>query len=129
MNTDYMSAALELLQRMDVRLAHIEQQLASRGRQASLSQADRTALAALFPAIVGRWEEEVVFSSRDAIDHVRESPEVLGPLLTVLRELDAGAPRRLGKLFGRADGTVIDGLSVHRGVSTRDGLLWRLRRV
>ena len=90
-----------------------------------LAPADCATLARLLPAI----REAVgprVFSIGDLAEHARlPTPEALA-LRDALGPLDAGATRRLGKLFARALGVHVEGLLVQHVGEDRDGATWMI---
>lgn len=120
-----------MLQRISVQLDALSVQVAATlERRQRLSRNDRKALAALLPAIADSKLATLVFTSREAIEHVRDLPRVVSALCPVVGSLeDGGAPRGLGRLLARAENQSVDGHQVIRHGEERDGVVWAVVRV
>lgn len=96
----------------------------------TLKRAEREALAVLLPALVAAAGDRLVFTAAEALEHVATTkPEAIQALEASLGKSSAGLARRLGRLLARAEGVVIEGLTVQRIGATRTGMLWQVKRV
>ena len=125
--------ALALLQRLDAisaQLAALPAAIATAQHAgSSLTRADRDALEILLPGIAVAVGAEK-FAVRELILEDAERDEALRIVLErAMGELDASAAKRLGRLFRRADGIVVEGLHLQSGIKARAGLLWRVIRL
>ena len=93
----------------------------------ALSRADRDALSAYLSTIVTPSLPRFCFTAAEALQHLQSSPLMLAAMAPAI-----GSPastRKLGKLFARAEGVVIDGRMLAREGPLRDGVLWSAVRV
>lgn len=94
-------------------------------RVARLPAADFEWLARVLPAIRGAVGDRV-FSVADLAEHATLPTPEARALRAALGPLDAGATKRLGKLFSRALGVHVNGLLVQCVGSDRDGATWMI---
>jgi hypothetical protein len=133
-DTSQAADIVALLKRISEQLDALPARIAASAQRErhALASADRQALAGLVRTVAAGRLASTVFTAGEALAHVNAeaTPDVQAALVAVIGALDsATAPRRLGKLFGRAEGVVIDGLHIGRSVEVRDGFLWQLTRV
>jgi len=123
---------LAVLQRISRQLADLPAAIAAatvQHERPPLKRGDRQALAALLPTIALGQLDSVLFTAAEAVAHARKLPQVEPPLAGAVGPLDSSAaPRRLGKLLGRAEGHLVDGLRVARCGADRAGALWSVKR-
>lgn len=95
-----------------------------------LSRVDRQVLEVLLPVLATSNLCSVDFTAGDALQHTRAMEGVQEALQAAIGPTHApGAARRLGRLLGRVEGVVLDGLHVARSGEVREGVLWRVSRV
>lgn len=97
-------------------------------RGSSLSRDDRERLSEVLPAIAAALGNHV-FTIKDLLQHAAQDPALQLDLQRILGSLDAGASKSLGRLLSRADGFLLDGLTVTQLQKVRDGHLWRVERL
>lgn len=90
-----------------------------------LAAVDFATLARLLPAIRGAVGGRV-FAIAELVEHATLPTPEARTLRAALGPLDAGATRRLGKLFARALGVHVAGLLVQCVGSDRDGATWMI---
>lgn len=109
---------LEVLREIrDLLRRSLEQARPARG---ILSRSDRARLSRLLPAIAGAYGSER-FTARDLFE-----ADAAPAVRLVVRGLN---PRRVGRLFQRADQQAVDGYLVQRDGVELHAVLWRIQRV
>ena len=90
-----------------------------------LAATDFATLARVLPAIRGAvgWR---VFALADLAEHAGLPTPAARELRAALGPLDAGATKRMGKLFARAIGVQVAGLIVQQVGDGRDGVEWMI---
>lgn len=111
--------------KLDLILAEVQairRVLEQRERESRLTRDDYAALQALLPAIAAIGAD-FVFVVGELIDHadVDRSGILAGALATARR-----SPKGLGKLFARAAGVHVDGLTLNKVRDTREGAVWHV---
>jgi uncharacterized membrane protein len=81
-------------------------------------QADRDLVPAIARAIGDRG-----FTSRELVDHAREDRALAAAILST----DTTNARELGKLLARVEGCAVDGFTVAKVDTGRDGLVWQVQ--
>jgi hypothetical protein len=113
---------LAALRELAVEVAALRSEVA-RLRVPRLAAADFAALERLLPAIRGAVGGRV-FSVADLVEHAKLPTPEARALRAALGPLDAGATRRLGKLFARGLDVHVAGLLVQRVGDDRGGTVW-----
>jgi hypothetical protein len=128
-----LNAALlqEILAELRALPAAIAGAIAAEHRAATLSAADRAALATLLPAIAAVVGARS-WTARDLLAHARLDNQAAILLRAAItgaagKPDDSGAVKRLGKLLARAEGFVLGDLLVARIGPVREGTLWTIR--
>ena len=95
------------------------------------SAADCAAVAALLPAIMAAVGT-TTFNARELVAYATESPKgqaLRRALELALGPIEPGTARRLGKLFKRSHGVVVDGLRVARVGADREGAVLMIAKL
>lgn len=119
------------MQRVEGYLEAMTRVLSSGRPTGTLTATQRQVLEALLPALVAQWAPGVIFTVREALEHVADRPELMAAVLRGEQVDGSSVARRLGKLLAAAanSGQPVSGLVVGRGSKGAQGVHWTLRRV